>query len=313
MKSKALFIIAAIVAVIITGCDTTAMEVKHDDTVLTPPDTASSDKAAQGSGMELSGAQTVTADELKKLDNGTIAIIGQYILTRDKYKVITEYMKQKFDYTLTPEQEKEFVQYIVNKKMMAMEARSMGYADKADIKTKYEWDFDDVLSHAYFTENIEKKSDVTEKEARVYYDAHIGDFVEIKAQHILVKSKQLADSLHKRIIDGESFDELAKKHSEDATTKEKGGSLGAFTKGVMVQEFEDAAFALSDGEVSQPVKSVFGYHIIKANERKKYSFDDSKDKIIKMIKEKKQQQVFEKAIADLKKKYKVTVNSDAVK
>ena len=322
MKKFAILAAAAALVLILAACDTTTAEVRPDNTVLNPPaegtqkapdeKTAATAAANEKSDMT-APSEPLSGMDIKKLDDSTIAIIGQYVLTREKYRVITEYMSQKFDYKLTKEQEKEFIEYIVNKKMMAMEARSLGYAEKPEIKAKYEWDFDDILSHVYYEENVGKKSQVSEKDAKAYYEAHTGDFVEIKAQHILVKNKTLAESLHKRILGGESFDDLAKKYSEDATTKEKGGNLGAFTKGVMVQEFEDSAFALGDNEVSQPVKTVYGYHLIKVLERKKYSYDDSKDKIVKMIKEKKQQQVFDDAINALKKKYKLTVNQDAIK
>lgn len=316
MKKTMILFAALALAVLTASCDTTTTEVKPDNTMLAPPETAQKagfEKSVSDREDRATPAEPMAGEDFRKLDDATIAIIGQYVLTKEKYRVITDYMSQKFDYKLTKDQEKEFIQFIVNKKMMALEARSLGYAERPDLKVKYDWDFDDILSHVYYAENIEKKSQVSEKDAKAYYEAHMGDFVEIKAQHILVKSKQLADSLHKRILSGESFDEIAKKYSEDATTKEKGGNLGAFTKGVMVQEFEDTAFAMADGEVSQPVKTVYGYHIIKVLERKKYSYDDSKDKITKMIKEKKQQQVFDDAIGALKKKYKVTVNQDAVK
>ena len=61
-----------------------------------------------------------------------MAIVGDYVLTRDKFRAITDYMGQKYDYKLNPEQEKEFIQFIVNKKLMAMDARSKGYADRPD-------------------------------------------------------------------------------------------------------------------------------------------------------------------------------------
>jgi parvulin-like peptidyl-prolyl isomerase len=248
-----------------------------------------------------------------QLDRDTVAIIGKYVLTKQKYKIITEYMKQKFDYSLTPEQEKEFIEFIVNKKLMAMEGRDMGYADREDLKIKYDWDFDDIISHIYYAENVEKKTAVTSSQASDYYNKNKGDFTEIKAQHILVKSRDMAKSLYKRIINGESFDELAKKYSEDETTKASGGNLGFFAKGVMVQEFEDAAFAMGKDEVSEPVRSTYGWHIIKILEKRQISFDDSKDKIIKMIKEKKTKEVFDSAIAALKKKFKVQVNKDVLK
>lgn len=308
---KKLMIIFAVFTVVflMAACDTTTTQVKPDNSLLT----TSEQMQANANDSDKKEVDASAGEDFKKLDKRTIATIGDYVLTKEKFKVITDYMKQKFDYKLTDEQEKEFIQYVINKKMMAMEARSLGYTEKADTKAKYDWDMDELLSHQYYLDNVEKKSQVSEKDAKSYYDTHVGDFVEIKAQHILIKNKQLADSLYKRIVGGEAFDEIAKKYSEDTTTKEKGGNLGTFTKGVMVQEFEDTAFALADGEVSQPVKSVYGYHIIKVLERKKYSYDDSKDKINKMIKAKKQQQLFESTIAELKNKYKVTVNQDTSK
>ena len=309
MKKFLLLISATAAVFIYTACDTTTQEVKHDDTILTPPASSTALTSQQAdSGMP---SQENENFDTKKLDRGIIAIVGDYVLTRDKYRAITDYMGQKYDYKLNPEQEKEFIQFIVNKKLMAMDARSKGYADRPDIKMKYEWDFDDILSHAYYADNVDKKSSVTDTEAKAYYAAHTGDFVQIKASHILVKSKQLADSLYNRLKDGEDFADIAKKYSEDDTTKAKGGDLGEFGRGTMVQEFEDAAFALDDGEVSRPVKSIYGWHIIKVFSRKKYNFDDSRDKIVQMIKEKKQQQAFDGVISSLKKKYKVTVNESA--
>jgi len=249
----------------------------------------------------------------KSMDSNVIAVIGKYVLTKEKYKIITEYMKEKFNYTLTPEQEKEFIEYIVNKKLLAMEAKKNGYADKKDIQIKYEWDFDDLISHEFYNDYIENKSKVSVKEAQDYYEKNKADFVEIKAQHILVKNKATADNLYKRIQNGENFDELAKKYSEDDTTKAAAGDLGYFTKGVMVKEFEDACFSMSAGEVIEPVKTIYGYHIIKVNDKRKISFDDSKDKIIKMMQEKKKKETFEELINRLKKENQVIINDKYLK
>lgn len=85
----------------------------------------------------------------------------------------------------------------------------------------------------------------------------------VKASHILVKKKSLADQLLERINTGESFSKLAKEFSE-CPSKKRGGSLGKFSRGQMVKPFEQATFALKVGEVtSEPVKTDFGYHIIK--------------------------------------------------
>lgn len=87
----------------------------------------------------------------------------------------------------------------------------------------------------------------------------------IKASHILVEKKPKAEEVLEKIRQGESFSEMAKKHSKGPSGK-RGGNLGFFTRGKMVKEFEQAAFSLDKGEVSDIVKTKFGYHIIKRTE-----------------------------------------------
>ena len=266
-------------------------------------------------------AQAVSADEgapsleesAAKLDSKTVASIGAYVISDAKYKMMKKYNEEKYEYKLSAEQEKEFLEYVINKKLMAIEARKLGYAEKPEVGARYEWDFDEILSHAYYTDTVENKLKITDKEAKEYYDKNKEDFVELSAQHMLIKNKDLAMNLRKRIASGESYDDLTKKYSEDATTKDQGGKLPLFGKGVMVEEFEYAAFMLSPGEVSDPVKTIYGYHLIKVNEKKKISFDDSKDKIIQMVRNNKQRELFNALIAGLKKKYEVRVNENLLK
>ena len=85
----------------------------------------------------------------------------------------------------------------------------------------------------------------------------------IKCSHILVEKQSHAIAILSRLKNGEKFGKLAKELSLDSGSAKKDGNLGYFTKGKMVKPFEDAAFKLQVGEVSQPIKSEFGYHIIK--------------------------------------------------
>jgi len=116
---------------------------------------------------------------------------------------------------------------------------------------------------------------VTDQEIADYYDTHSEEFRtdgQVHARHILVKTdtrsdaeaKALADSILARIAKGEDFAALAKQYSDDPGSKDKGGDLGYFGKGQMVPEFENAAFSLPAGEVSEPIKSMYGYHLIQA-------------------------------------------------
>lgn len=114
---------------------------------------------------------------------------------------------------------------------------------------------------------------VSEKEMQEYYETNKNDMTQIRARHILVDTEKEAADLKSRIDAGEDFAELAKEYSKDGSAAQ-GGDLGFFGKGRMVQPFEDAAFALKVGEVSDPVKTQFGYHLIKVEERKVPTFAD---------------------------------------
>jgi len=85
----------------------------------------------------------------------------------------------------------------------------------------------------------------------------------IKCSHILVEKQSEALVILEKIKSGEKFGKLAKEFSTDTGSGKKEGSLGYFTKGMMVKPFEEAAFKLQVGEISEPIKSEFGYHIIK--------------------------------------------------
>src|SRR5208283_662894 len=145
---------------IFASCDTTDTYVKGNsqDTAKSGVSADNSAQAAPSTKAEEAKAEETPVQNEEKIDNTTVALIGKYILTREKYKIITEYMNEKYDYTLTPEQEKEFLDFIIKKKLMAMDAREKGYDKRKDIQVKYEWDFDDLLSHAYYVENVENKA-----------------------------------------------------------------------------------------------------------------------------------------------------------
>ena len=130
-------------------------------------------------------------------------------------------------------------------------------------------------------ENIDKF--ITDNYAKIeqYYKEHLSEFnqeEQIKASHILIKSdkddqnkaskKEKIESILKRINAGEDFATIAKNESEDPGSKINGGDLGFFTRGMMVEEFSKAAFALKIGEISKVVESPFGFHIIKVTEQK---------------------------------------------
>ena len=153
--------------------------------------------------------------------------------------------------------------------------------------------------------DFEKAANVTEQEIKAYYEEHQDEFHEPekrRARHILLrlpqdanstviekKEKELVD-LKKRIEKGESFEELAKKYSDDKASGEKGGDLGYFSKGMMVKPFEEKVFSMKKGEVAGPVRTRFGLHLIKLEdirpERTK-PLKEVRDQIAKRLRDKK--------------------------
>jgi foldase protein PrsA len=122
---------------------------------------------------------------------------------------------------------------------------------------------------------------VSDKELKEAYKAKKP---ELKASHILVKDEKTAQEVEKKLKDGEDFAKLAKEYSQDGSAQ-SGGDLGYFKSGQMVAEFEEAAQKLKVGEISDPVKTQYGYHIIKLTDKKEVpSFDKMKDELEQEVK-----------------------------
>ena len=132
----------------------------------------------------------------------------------------------------------------------------------------------------------------------------------VRASHILVEDEEAMKKVQADLDGGMSFDEAARKHST-CPSKEQGGDLGFFSKGQMVKEFSDAAFAMKVGEVTkEPVKTQFGFHLIKLVEKKEESvrpLDDVKEQLADSMLNEKKAEIYQKELDRLREKYKVVI------
>ncbi|MDO5725806.1 MAG: peptidylprolyl isomerase [Tissierellia bacterium] len=139
--------------------------------------------------------------------------------------------------------------------------------------------------------------DVSDDEVKSYYEENKDDLKKVKASHILVETEEDAKNVIKRLENGEDFEEVAKEVSLDPGSAVSGGDVGFFSRGMMVPEFEEYAFSGAIGEVSEPVESQYGFHIIKVTEVKD-DLDSAKEEITQLIKQRKLTEYIE----DLSKK-----------
>lgn len=128
-------------------------------------------------------------------------------------------------------------------------------------------------------ENLTQEVQITDNELADYYGSHINLFQRVKASHILLDTEEEAKKILERVKAGEDFNALAKKYSTDPSAADNSGNLGYFRHGEMVEAFEQAAFALKPGEISELVKSDYGYHIIKVEDKTVDKFEDVKDEL----------------------------------
>lgn len=196
------------------------------------------------------------------------------------------------------------VEYLVENQLMAEAAEKDKLATGPVFEDRIKYYRRRALRDLYFDKHV--RGTVTEADAKKLYDTQVASIkpeVELRARHILVKTEAEARDVVEKVHRGEDFAELAKTTST-GPSKTQGGDLGYFTKGQMVKEFEEAAFALKPGDVSEPVKTQFGWHVIKIEDKREKGappFDSVKDRIMAALVQQKTQET----IKNLRDKAKV--------
>lgn len=174
----------------------------------------------------------------------------------------------------------------------------------------------DVVKYLETRKLIEPTIKITDEEMKAYFEQNKASFAQqeqVEASHILVKDKATAEEVLKKLNNGGDFAKLAKEYSTDTSSANNGGSLGYFTKGQMVKEFEDVAFKLKVNEISGPVKTEYGYHIIKVTgkkEAKEPTLEDNKATIKEKLLTEKLQTEYATWLEKKKAEYKITNTFD---
>lgn len=246
------------------------------------------------------------------MENKVVAIVnGREITEKDVDITIASFPKERQAYLQNEKGRKDLINQMVDFELSYNYAKDSGIDKDEEFLKQLEAAKKQLMIQVAVS-NVLARATVSEEDVKNYYENNKDQFKTqelITARHILVDTLEEAEKISKEIKEGLDFSKAAEKYSK-CPSKAQGGSLGTFTKGQMVPEFEKAALELDIEKVSEPVKTQFGYHLIvvdNKNESTAKSFDEVKDSIKSMILQQKQNEKYSEFTKELRGKYTVEV------
>ena len=220
-------------------------------------------------------------------------------------------LKDKKFSEFDPNIQKNLVQGYLNTQLLEKEAKTSPIANSAAFKKRIESFRKQILQKEIVDEYV--NSHLTEDVMNAEYEKLKKDLTgkeEIKTSHILVESEEQAKKLKQKLSKGGAkFEDVAKEFSIDENSKNQGGQLDYFIQGQLVPEYEKKAFSMKKGQISDPVKSPFGWHIIKLEDKRKVVVP-TKEEAKQQIKDKKSNELVNEFFNSLEKKYQVKFLTD---
>lgn len=226
------------------------------------------------------------------MENKVLAVAAGYEITeKDLNAIISRYPQEQRGALQSEEKKKQLVEQLISFELM----NKFGKEIQLDKTQEYKDAMENISKEVITSMAINKVlSDVTitDEEVKKYYEDNkeaFGQPATVSARHILVETEEEANKAREEILSGKiSFGDAAMKYST-CPSNQQGGNLGEFSKGMMVPEFEEAAFTSEIGKVTEPVKTQFGYHLVLVdakNEASIKSFEEVKDSVLdNLIKE----------------------------
>ncbi|MGH9661601.1 MAG: foldase protein PrsA, partial [Bryobacteraceae bacterium] len=221
-----------------------------------------------------------------------VIAIGEDKITAGEYERLIDSLPEQIRTVARGPNKRQLAEQLANMKALAKEARRLKLDQTPEFKNQLAFQMDNLLAGA-LAQHLQNSVQIAEPDSRKYFDEHINEYTRVRARHILIRVKgspmpaaagkpELSDEealakanqVRARIQGGEDFASAARIESDDTTNNAQGGDLGFFGRGQMVPAFDQAAFAAKAGEVSEPVKTQFGYHLIRVDQREEKTFDE---------------------------------------
>lgn len=255
--------------------------------------------------LGLLAAALFTLSALPVLADDVVARVNGKDITAAEVQMATDVFGEQLAQIPEAQRRSMVIDALVDMHVMADAAQAAGVADSPKYKARMAFLEAQALRNTYVEDDLQAK--ISEDDIKARYEKDIAGYVapeEVHARHILVKTEDEANAILKELAAGGDFQAIAKEKSQDPGSKANGGDLGFFAKGQMVPEFEAEAFALKPGETSaKPIKTQFGYHIMKVEERRTQpvpALDQVRDQVIQMVERDKYQEALAKMRGEAK-------------
>ncbi|MFC1516955.1 peptidylprolyl isomerase [Candidatus Margulisiibacteriota bacterium] len=246
-----------------------------------------------------------------------IVTVGEEKITIDDFKERLEELPPQFRGYYSSEQGKsKFLDQLIQERLLYLDARAKRMDSETEVKEAVDRARKNIIV-AYYVNKVLKNVVITDKELKDFYNANKNKYLapaRVRASHILVDTKQKADEILAKLTAGADFETLAKEESQAPSAKES-ADVGWFEKGQMVKPFESAAFALQVGETSLPVKTQYGYHIIRVTDKaaqQQKSFEQVKATIREELLREAQNKKLDRMVSKLKDKINVNIDQAAL-
>ncbi|MFH1381013.1 MAG: peptidylprolyl isomerase [Candidatus Omnitrophota bacterium] len=209
---------------------------------------------------------------------------------------------------------KEFLDEVIIDRLLYKDAVKRKLDKDKEVQQVFEEAKRKILIARLLKDQVDGKVQVAEEDVDIYYDENKDKFTMpevLRASHILVKTKEDAQDILVELSNGRNFEDLARARSVDPTAK-NGGDLGHFTKNQMVPEIDEVCLKLQVGEISDVVKTNFGYHIVKLTERREprvKSMDEVHDNIEQALMRQKKALLFNEYVEKLKEQSQITIDN----
>ena len=230
---------------------------------------------------------------------------GTVAIHRSDFEIAVKSLPAEYQSYALGQGKKQFADDYLRMKLLAAEGMKNGLDKDVEVQKQLNLLRENLVAQEELKQ-IDSTIAISDADLKKAYDENKKDYEQVKAKHILIafkgspaaqkgkkeltdaEAKAKAESLRAEIVAGKAkFEDVAKKESDDVESGKNGGDLGAFARGQMVPEFEQAAFGAKVGDVTPVVKTQFGYHIIKVEEHSSTPFDQVKATLEKSVKQKK--------------------------